>query len=120
MNHKASNGASTDLPKLSLPNINNKQLSNESTTFMDATNNQDGENRRKGFKFGQVDHNMLITRLYSTPFNKTTTNQQYVLDMGATSIHKPRIKKLDNPPTPPEPVVFEIFPKIKKKINDLN
>ena len=116
MNHKASNGAgiSADYPtqKLSLPNIpnnNNRANANDSadSSFMDTTQTDGFANRmpNKSFKFGQVDHNMLMSRLYSTPFNKTTTNQQYALEMATTSIHKPRIKKLEQPPPPPEPVV---------------
>ena len=96
MNNKASNGAfatPTDFPKLSLPSINKQDVADETRKYP------------KAFKFGQVDHNMLMSRLYSTPFNKATSNQQYALDMSATSIHKPRIKKLDNPPPAPEPVV---------------
>ena len=105
MNHKASNGAgiSADYPpKLSLPNIINNNNNNNinranandsaDSSFMDST-----QTGNKAFKFGQVDHNMLMSRLYSTPFNKTTTNQQYALEMGTTSIHKPRIKKLEQP-----------------------
>lgn len=60
---------------------------------------------RKSFKFGQVDQSVLMSRLYSTPFNKASTNQRYVLDMGSTSIHKPRIKKLESPAAAAEPVV---------------
>jgi hypothetical protein len=63
----------------------------------------------KAFKFGQVDRKLLMSRLYSTPYNKATTNQKYVLDMGATSVHKPHIKKLENPPPPPEPIVINRF-----------
>ena len=63
----------------------------------------------KAFKFGQVDHKMLMSRLYSTPFQKTTTNQQYALDMGSTSVHKPRIKKLSGPPPMAEPIVRQMF-----------
>lgn len=110
MNHKASNGAghvSTDYPpKLSLPNINTN--ANKATLNADDMDQMsvDGSSRpAKGFKFGQVDHQMLMSRLYSTPFNKTTTNQQYALEMGNTSIHKPRIKKLEQSAPPPEPVV---------------
>ena len=110
MNHK-SNGAmqvpSLDINKFNLlPSINANKMSDSSASSINNDDNEESNKRPiKAFKFGQVDHSMLMSRLYSTPFNKTTTNQQYALEMGATSIHKPRIKKLENPPPPPEPVV---------------
>jgi len=60
----------------------------------------------KAFKFGQVDQKMLMSRLYSTPFKKENSPQQYALEMGGTSVHKPHIKRLDKPPPPPEPIVM--------------
>ena len=87
--------------KLTLPNLGKREAG-----AMDSNRSQEEDLRRsKAFKFGQVDQKMLISRLYSTPFSKPTSNQQYVLDMGATSIHKPRIKRLEEPPPPAEPVV---------------
>ena len=63
----------------------------------------------KAFKFGQVDQKMLMSRLYSTPFKKENSPQQYALEMGGTSVHKPHIKRLDKPPPPPEPIVNIFF-----------
>ena len=59
----------------------------------------------KAFKFGQVDQKMLMSRLYSTPFKKDNSPQQYALEMGGTSVHKPKIKKIENPPPQAEPIV---------------
>ena len=59
----------------------------------------------KAFKFGQVDQKMLMSRLYSTPFKKENSPQQYALEMGGTSVHKPKIKKIEQPPPPAEPIV---------------
>ena len=66
----------------------------------------------KAFKFGQVDHNMLMSRLYSTPLNNQpiqSNGQKYMLDMSMTSMQKPRIKKLEAPPPHPEPIVGFIW-----------
>ena len=57
------------------------------------------------FKFGQVDQKLLLSRLYSTPFNKASSHQKYVLDMGTTSLNKPHIKLLEKAPPQAEPVV---------------
>lgn len=83
-----------------------------------AQNEEEQTPPRKSFKFGQVDQGMLMSRLYSTPFNKASTNQRYVLDMGSTSMHKPRIKKLENPAAAAEPVVSpKIFCFFSNKLN---
>jgi hypothetical protein len=73
-----------------------------------STQGEGGENGKqpRAFKFGQVDQKLLMSRLYSTPFKKATSNQQFALEMGATSVHKPRIKKLESPPPHAEPIVF--------------
>lgn len=84
----------------SLPGIVKPELSN----VQKDDPNSEQVRPRKSFKFGQVDQSALMSRLVSTPFNKATTNQRYVLDMGATSIHKPRIKKLEAPAASAEPV----------------
>ena len=77
----------------------------------------------KAFKFGQVDHNLLMSRLYSTPLQpiQASSQQQYTLDMSMTSMHKPRIKKLEAPPPNPEPIVspsnlFEIYSAFHKSL----
>lgn len=64
---------------------------------------------QRAFKFGQVDQNLLMSRLYSTPFKlpAAAPNQQYTLDMTMTSIHKPRIKKIEQPAPHPEPIVMK-------------
>jgi hypothetical protein len=80
----------------------------DSVNSSDINSSADDLKLPKAFKFGQVDRKLLMSRLYSTPFNKATTNQKYVLDMGATSVHKPHIKKLENPPPPPEPIVMNV------------
>lgn len=80
-----------------LPGIVQKELS--------GVQKEDEMSQRKSFKFGQVDQSMLMSRLYSTPFNKVSTNQRYVLDMGTTSLHKPRIKKIETESIQAEPVV---------------
>lgn len=72
---------------------------------LDNSARSDDSKRPKAFKFGQVDQNMLMSRLYSTPFKKPNSQQKFMLDMSMTSIHKPHIKKLDNPPPQPEPLV---------------
>ncbi len=82
-----------------LPGIVQKELSG-----VEKTDEQSNQAVRK-FKFGQVDQTALMSRLVSTPFNKVSTNQKYVLDMGMTSLQKPRIKKLEDPTAPAEPVV---------------
>ena len=100
MNNKAA-GVLADFPKLILPDIGNKD-----PTGAPASNLSEDELRRpKAFKFGQVDQNMLLSRLYSTPFNKASSNQKFMLDMGTTSIQKPRIKKIESPTVMAEPVV---------------
>ncbi|CAF0752073.1 unnamed protein product [Brachionus calyciflorus] len=71
---------------------------------LEPLNFDQNDKRPKAFKFGQVDQNLLMSRLYSTPFNKAHSNQQYVLDMSMTSVQKPHIKKLEKPPAPPEPI----------------
>ena len=63
----------------------------------------------RAFKFGQVDQKLLVSRLYSTPFNKASSHQKYVLDMGTTTLNKPHIRKLEKPPQQPEPVVRTHF-----------
>lgn len=68
--------------------------------------NEDNERKPKAFKFGQVDQSLLMSRLYSTPFKKPNSNQQFVLDMSMTSVQKPHIKKLEKPPPAPEPIVI--------------
>lgn len=82
-----------------LPGIVKSELSNVGQNKDDA----DPPTRRS--KFGQVDQTALMSRLISTPFNKASTNQRYVLDMGMTSIQKPRIKKIESPSSNAEPVV---------------
>ena len=62
----------------------------------------------KAFKFGQVDQKMLMSRLYSTPFKKENSPQQYALEMGGTSVHKPRIKKIEQLPPQAEPIVISL------------
>lgn len=84
-----------------LPGIVPKELSG-----VEKTDEQAQQPVRK-FKFGQVDQAALMSRLVSTPFNKATTNQRYVLDMGTTSLQKPRIKKLEDPSAQAEPVVSQ-------------
>ncbi|RMZ97437.1 dynein heavy chain axonemal, partial [Brachionus plicatilis] len=66
--------------------------------------NLENDRKPKAFKFGQVDQNLLMSRLYSTPFKKPNSNQQYVLDMSMTSVQKPHIKKLEQAPPAPEPI----------------
>jgi hypothetical protein len=88
-----------DYSKLTLPDIVNK----------DATLSSSNVPEKRSVKFGQVDQNMLMSRLYSTPFNKATSNQKYMLDMGATSIQKPRIKKIETQTVMPEPIVSYLF-----------
>ena len=101
MNDKYSAAGTTAADKLTLPNLT-KREANE----MDSNKSQEDDLRKaKAFKFGQVDQKLLMSRLYSTPFNKPTSNQQFVLDMASTSIHKPRIKRLENPLPQAEPVV---------------
>lgn len=80
------------------------QLKNDSSSINDSKNVFESK-QPKAFKFGQVDQTQLLSRLYSTPLKKATSNQQYVLEMGATSVHKPRIKKLETPPPHAEPIV---------------
>jgi hypothetical protein len=59
----------------------------------------------KTLKFGNVDHQRLLSRLYSTPLQAISSGAQgYALDMSA-GINKPRIRKLDVPAPPVEPVV---------------
>jgi hypothetical protein len=59
----------------------------------------------KTLKFGNVDHQRLLSRLYSTPLQTISTGAQaYALDM-SVGINKPRIRKLEVPPAPVEPVV---------------
>ena len=86
-----------------LPGIVRTELSNVQKADNADTNNQAGSQRKN--KFGQVDQSALMSRLYSTPFNKASTNQRYVLDMGMTNIQKPRIKKIESAPIAAEPVV---------------
>lgn len=88
--------------------------------------NESAHGLPKAFKFGQVDQNMLISRLYSTPLNKqqyeAPTKQHYMLDMSMTSLQKPRLKKLEAPAANPEPIVrvilinflLELFKMIRK------
>ena len=63
----------------------------------------------KAFKFGHVDQKMLISRLYSTPFEKAApkNEQEYVLDMnhGVMGLNKPRFRKLNPLTKAAEPVV---------------
>ena len=116
MNNKYSAVTATaEPPKLSLPSINNNHVNNSSSRehsaggLAELVASQEGQNdmrRPRAFKFGQVDQKMLMSRLYSTPLNKPSSHQQYVLDMGATSIHKPRIRRVENPPPLAEPVVI--------------
>ena len=82
-----------------LPGIVQKELSS-----VEKVDEQPQQAVRK-FKFGQVDQMALMSRLVSTPFNKASTNQRYVLDMGTTSLQKPRIKKLEDSAAQAEPVV---------------
>jgi hypothetical protein len=81
----------------------------------EANSSQNGHHDNKlqqnqlptAFKFGQVDQKKLLSRLYSTPFQKVASNKQdYVLEMypGQVGINKPRIRKLETPPKPVEPV----------------
>ena len=86
----------------------------ESSTSIEVSGDKQQQQQHqqlpKAFKFGQVDHNLLMSRLYSTPLNKQSAQQssaaqQYMLDMSMTSMQKPRIKKLDAPPPNPEPIV---------------
>jgi hypothetical protein len=60
----------------------------------------------RAFKFGQVDQNLLMSRLYSTPLKKESSSQKYMLDMCGTSFQKPVLRKLDAPPPKPEPIVI--------------
>ena len=80
-----------------LPGIVKPELSN--------LHKDDDQPATRRSKFGQVDQTALMSRLISTPFNKASTNQRYVLDMGMTSIQKPRIKKIESPAPAAEPVV---------------
>jgi hypothetical protein len=79
-------------------------------------NNNDSNDKLKpkAFKFGQVDSKQLLSRLYSTPFQKpmATGEQEYVLDMSSSKINKPRIRKLEAPPRAAEPVVRYIISSI--------
>ena len=74
-------------------------------------NETEDENKQKpkAFKFGQVDQKLLMSRLYSTPYKKSSSSQQYALEMGATSVHKPHIKKLETPPPNAEPIVNHLI-----------
>ena len=81
----------------SLPGIVKPELS--------TLHKDDDQPATRRSKFGQVDQTALMSRLISTPFNKASTNQRYVLDMGMTSIQKPRIKKIESPAPAAEPVV---------------
>ncbi len=102
MNNNKAAGVLADYPKLVLPDIG----SNKDPTGASISNQSEDESRRpKAFKFGQVDQNMLLSRLYSTPFNKASSNQKFMLDMGTTSIQKPRIKTIESPTIMAEPVV---------------
>jgi hypothetical protein len=76
-----------------------------------AQNKANSDKLPKAFKFGQVDQNLLMSRLYSTPFKQPmpSTAQQFSLDMSMTSMHKPRIKKLETPPPHPEPIVINLY-----------
>ena len=86
----------------------------DNTAYLASQNNNSNNNdenhekiKPRAFKFGQVDPKQLLSRLYSTPFQKPvgTGQQEYVLDMTASKINKPRIRKLELPPKPAEPVV---------------
>jgi hypothetical protein len=92
----------------------NENNDNTQTPFKRELNG-DG-NLPKAFKFGQVDQNMLLSRLYSTPLKPIHSHrQQYSIDMSRTALNKPRLKKLE--PTAPvaEPVVSILL--IKKIID---
>ena len=73
----------------------------------DENQNDNNITKAKAFKFGQVDQKKLLSRLYSTPFQKPqgTGGQEYVLDMTSSKMNKPRLRKLEIPPTQAEPVV---------------
>ena len=73
----------------------------------DENQNNNNISKPKAFKFGQVDQKKLLSRLYSTPFQKpmATGNQEFVLDMSASRINNPRLRKLELPPKPAEPIV---------------
>lgn len=87
-----------------LPGIVKSELSN-----VGQNNKDDSDPPTRRSKFGQVDQTALMSRLISTPFNKASTNQRYVLDMGMTSIQKPRIKKIEGATSNAEPVVSRPF-----------
>jgi hypothetical protein len=63
------------------------------------------DKRPRAFKFGHVDQNLLMSRLYSTPLKKEATQaQKFALDN--TSYQKPVIRKLEAPLPKPEPIVI--------------
>lgn len=69
-------------------------------------NGVEDNKKPKAFKFGQVDQNLLMSRLYSTPLKQEShKNQKYMLDMSATNFQKPLVRKLEPPLPKPEPVV---------------
>ena len=80
-----------------------KKFSNNELLNNDVEN--ENKQQPKAFKFGQVDQKLLMSRLYSTPYKKSSSSQQYALEMGATSVHKPHLKKLETPPPNAEPIV---------------
>ena len=114
MNRNHSAGLSAESNKLVLPPINASNSDRTVPNLLEQIepmlvdeddNGRDGSQRPRAFKFGQVDQKLLVSRLYSTPFNKASSHQKYVLDMGTTTLNKPHIRKLEKPPQPPEPVV---------------
>ena len=67
--------------------------------------NDTNDKQPKAYKFGQVDQNLLISRLYSTPLKPENSHQKYMLDMGATNFQKPLVRKLEPSLPKPEPIV---------------
>ena len=116
MNNNHSAGLSAESGKLVLPpiNRNNNSAGNDRSVpnlleeiepMVEGDEEDLSSQRPRAFKFGQVDQKLLVSRLYSTPFNKASSHQKYVLDMGTTTLNKPHIRKLEQPPAPLEPVV---------------
>ena len=106
-NHFAAAGLAAETQKSSqfASSLNDNEESENRTHAATASSSIKPGMLPKAFKFGQVDQKMLMSRLYSTPFKKDNSPQQYALEMGGTSVHKPRIKKIEQPPPHPEPIV---------------